>query len=383
MVNADWNNPAWTLGINEGRAKIVGGSAAYRGNALKITYPKGKIGVDSGVHWETDLGGSYDEVAMSYYVKFDENFRFDLKKNGGKVLGLAGGDGVGGGKPATGFNGWSSRLVWNNGGLPRQYVYHVNQPTSYGDSTNYQGVTFKPGVWHKIETRIVMNTPGESNGIIQGSFDGVLVLDRRDYNFRNTDAFAIDKLFFKTFFGGNTTDWAPLEDTFITFDEVVVKTGPSSSDPTDSNKPLLTYELDKFDIITNFRPEKVAAATNGTALSLVGGSRNETGSASLNFGDDSTEVAGEYNLSLRYFDETDGTGQIRVLHSDAETSSTQLLGSLDLNRASGSRSPVAKNLFTYELPASVLLTPGDEIVIQGYENRSEHVRIDQLLLQGV
>ena len=392
-VNAEWNKPAWTIGIKEGRAKIVGGAAAYKGQALEVRMPAGKIGTASGVHWETDLGGNYNEVVMSYYVKFASNFRFDLAKNGGKALGLAGGDGAGGGKPATGFNGWSSRLVWNNGGLPRQYVYHVDQPTNYGDSTSYQGFNFKPGTWHKIETRIVMNTPGQNNGIIQGSFDGVLAMDRRDYNFRETDDFAIDSLFFKTFMGGNTTEWAPLTDTSISFDEIVVKAVPnapaavsaavSAPDPITGGTSLLTYEAEDLDTITNFRVEQVAAASKRSVLSLVGGTTDEIGKATLLFGDDPTEATGEYRLSLRYFDENDGTGQIRVLLSDAETASTRLLGSFNLDRPSGSNSPGTATLFTYDLPASVLLTPGDKIVIEGYENLSEHVRIDQLLLRSV
>ena len=227
MVNADWDIPDWTIGIKEGRATIVGGSLAHKGQALQVTMPAGKFGTESGIFFRAELGDSYDEVIYSYYVKYADNFSFNLKSNGGKVLGLAGGEDAGGGDPANGYDGWSARQTWGKGGVPQQYVYHVDQPSNYGQPFAYRESIFKPGTWYKVETRVVMNTPGKNDGIIQSTLDGVLVLDKRDFNFRETGAFAIDTLLFYTFMGGNTISFAPLKTTYIILDEIVVKAKPS------------------------------------------------------------------------------------------------------------------------------------------------------------
>lgn len=229
-----------------------------------------------------------------------------------------------------------------------------------------------------------MNTPGQNNGIIQGSFDGVLAMDRRDYNFRETDAFAIDQLFFKTFAGGNTLDWAPLEDTSISFDELVVRVvDPISGLPPTPGPAILKYEAESLDAITGFRVETVSAASNASVLSFVGGSTNESGKAELNFGDSPAETSGSYQVSVLYFDESDGIGEIRLSHYDAETSTTNSIGSFKMDKSTVSGTPTSSNLLTYQVPGSVFLTSGDKVLVEGFENLSEHVRIDQLILSGV
>jgi len=60
--------------------------------------------------------------------------------------------------------------------------------------------------WYQITQRIVMNTPGEFNGIQQVWVDGVLVINERDLRYRLDDSFAIDQMYFSTFYGGNE-DW--------------------------------------------------------------------------------------------------------------------------------------------------------------------------------
>ena len=106
-----------------------------------------------------------------------------------------------------------------------------DQAGTYGDDLYWnEGVQryFDPGTWHTVQTRIVMNTPTENDGIVQSWFDGVLALDVHDVRYRDVDTFGIDTLYFSTFFGGSGSDWAPTADEYIDFDEITVATGAAS-----------------------------------------------------------------------------------------------------------------------------------------------------------
>ena len=85
---------------------------------------------------------------------------------------------------------------------------------------------FAAGTYHLVEHRIVMNTPGQHDGIVQGWFDGELALDRTDVRFRDVDTLAIDAFYFSTFFGGSDATWAPPADTYVYFDEFIISTAP-------------------------------------------------------------------------------------------------------------------------------------------------------------
>jgi hypothetical protein len=74
-----------------------------------------------------------------------------------------------------------------------------------------------------------MNTPGQPDGRLQAWLDGQLVLDVPDFLFRAGGGdFAIDTLYFSTFFGGSGNEWAPTTDETIDFDDFVVCDAPIS-----------------------------------------------------------------------------------------------------------------------------------------------------------
>jgi hypothetical protein len=94
------------------------------------------------------------------------------------------------------------------------------------DGNDAEGVN-GPGVWHDVEHRLVMNTPGEADGILQAWFDGRRVLDEPAFLFRLADGnYGIDALYFSTFFGGGDDTWAPAASQVTDFDDFVVSTGP-------------------------------------------------------------------------------------------------------------------------------------------------------------
>mmetsp|Transcript_118361 Transcript_118361/g.221165 ORF Transcript_118361/g.221165 Transcript_118361/m.221165 type:complete len:126 (+) Transcript_118361:1-378(+) len=122
-------------------------------------------------------------------------------------------------------------MMWRTDGKVVQYVYHPDQKGKSGDDLPWEfGALgqrqFLPGTWHQVEHCIIMNTPGQKDGKIEGWFDGNLALRQEGLRFRDVDTLAIDALYFSTFFGGSSPDWAATKDERVVFDEFVVSTLP-------------------------------------------------------------------------------------------------------------------------------------------------------------
>jgi hypothetical protein len=210
-------------GFSDGRASIV---ASDHGKSLRVSYPRGSVGPSAGgAQFFVNLPGAHDELYCSYRVRFREGFDF---VKGGKLPGLVGGSRPTGGRPDDG--GFSARLMWRTGGAVVQYVYHPHQTSKYGVDLPYDGARFQPGAWHTVTHRVVMNTAGRANGIIQGWFDGRLALDKHDALLRVDGSVHIDGLYFSTFFGGNDDSWGATRDEYVDFDDFVVS--PTASPPT-------------------------------------------------------------------------------------------------------------------------------------------------------
>jgi hypothetical protein len=223
---AGWMGATPSTGIREGRASVFDGAGAREGRSLRVLYPRGGVSSQpSGAQWKMGVGRRYDELSCAYDVRFAPDFDF---VKGGKLPGLAGGAANSGGDKPTGRDGWSARMMWRAGGEVVQYVYHVDQPTQYGEDFRWDlggQRLFRPGTWHRVEHRVVVNTPGQRDGVVQGWFDGTLALDRRNVRFRDVDAFAIDLFYFSTFFGGSDPTWAAVKDETVDFDRFAIGTG--------------------------------------------------------------------------------------------------------------------------------------------------------------
>lgn len=236
-LRADWNSPGWNDGVDEGRVSITDDADAFGDRSLVVNYEAGET-TGSKAQWKLDLGDSYEELFLTYRVRFDDDFDF---VRGGKLPGLIGGVGNTGGSKPNGADGWSARMMWRTDGSggsrlnPNQanavqYLYHPDQPTQFGhdqrwnDGSSGQWATFDSDVWYHFQHRIVMNTPGQHDGIVQAWLDGEMVLDVDDIRFRDVASLKIDELYFSTFFGGSSEVWEPDEDQQIYFDDFVIAT---------------------------------------------------------------------------------------------------------------------------------------------------------------
>ncbi|MEM9753964.1 MAG: polysaccharide lyase [Planctomycetota bacterium] len=238
---ADFPTAAWEVGVTAQRARVVTDRAGVDSPALRVAYPEGTVGpFSNGLSFLAGFpeGKTYEEATASYTVAFDNGFDFQW---GGKLPGLVGGGSTAtGGVPADGSNGWSARVMFNGQGELYQYVYHVDQPGRYGDwffwrDENGDRISLERGRPYELKTQIVMNTPNAADGEMRSWLDGVLVLEETDMRFRTTDQLDIDNFYFSSFHGGGTPNWAPDNDSFIIFDDILVTTGALALAPGDHN----------------------------------------------------------------------------------------------------------------------------------------------------
>lgn len=225
MVLADFGGePTWNDGLTEGRAAIIVQGTEH---FLRVTYPADWYGPDEGgVQFLVPLARPYQELYFAYRIRFAPGFQF---VKGGKLPGLVGGTAPTG--CVADPEGFSARGMWRSEGAAVQYLYFPEKVASCGDDYPYElqalPVRFVPGQWHTVEQRILMNTPGDHDGVLQAWFDGALVLDDRTFLYRLAGAtFQINALYFSTFFGGSDDTWAPTVDQSIDFDDLAISTGP-------------------------------------------------------------------------------------------------------------------------------------------------------------
>ena len=228
-IKRDWLGVLWAN--PNGRVNVIEEDSD---RFLRVEYPQGGVGPrEGGAQWKVDFmdafGTTYDELYVSYKLRFADGFN---PVKGGKLPGMLGGEGNTGGNPSNGYDGWSARMMWRAEAAAVFYVYHADMSGTFGDDYDWSdGGTprlFPAGEWVQVEHRIVMNTPGNKDGILQGWYNGVLMFDKRDVRYRHVNSFAIDGFYFSTFFGGSGDSWAPTRAETIDFDDFIFSTVPIS-----------------------------------------------------------------------------------------------------------------------------------------------------------
>lgn len=222
----DWNCPQWGMGLKN--LAIVNGKESRTGQdqTLRIKLLKGLSGCDteqSCINWKPQLGQKFDSLYYSYWVKFPEGFDPVL---GGKLPGIGNENArTGGGKP-TGHDGWSVRVMWDRHGKLGQYVYHMDQPSHFGEFLEWQGVEIQKGKWQQIKTYVKLNSAGKSDGMIKTWLDGKQVLAKNDLRFQTGDNLKIERFLFSVFYGGSGPEWAPNYDNVIYLDDFTISPQP-------------------------------------------------------------------------------------------------------------------------------------------------------------
>ncbi len=247
----DWNDPLWANHANGfGIISEEDNSNKY----LKIEFPPGSFLLDnSGIQWLTSLDSTYNELYLSYKLKFSQGFtNIDLH---GKLPGLSGGTSVAGGELPDGTDGWSGRYMFH-GTYLRFYLYHPDLYLKYGDpepvpDKEYHGesvmfgtgIIIEPEKWYIITQRIVMNNVGMHDGLVEGYINNKMLAQKTGIRFRDMEQLAIDKIFMASFFGGSGSP--PAEPENICFDDFCVYLYkenidvPRGNDPSPPNRNLI------------------------------------------------------------------------------------------------------------------------------------------------
>ncbi len=152
-----------------------------------------------------------ERACLSYMVRFPTNFDF---VKGGKLPGLYGGEAPSGGEDVSGENGFSMRLMWREEGEGELYPYVVGFE---GESVGRGFWRFPLGQWVTIEQEIILNDPGQENGIARLWIDGRPVLEQQNIVYRTSPTVTIDGLMFSTFFGGTGEGWRTPRDQYVDF----------------------------------------------------------------------------------------------------------------------------------------------------------------------
>lgn len=228
----DWNNPAWANNAY-GYGKIVQEGA---NKILAQSFVAGSFMAADGYQWHAKFTQGYNELYFSYKIKFSSGFT--NRNLHGKLPGLSGGSSNGGGDLPTGKDGWSGRYMFHGTSI-KFYLYYPDLYKVYGDArpvagkeyygngpTLNPGFTLKTGVWYTVTQRIVMNTPGKADGLVEGFIDGKLCASQTGIRFRDISTLMIDRIYFANFFGGSGEP--PSKTETISFDDFVVYTYKSS-----------------------------------------------------------------------------------------------------------------------------------------------------------
>ena len=181
-----------------------------------------------------------NSACLSYWIYVESNngaFDWGGSSNSsgapretGKLHGLCGGSGPTGGNQNTGFNGFSNRIVWDEGGEICAYAYHVDTQTTNGGQAFERycsGVNLPLDQWVCLKICTTMNTGSNFDGSTQIYLGCDLILDQQGIRW-TLNGGQIDCWMYSSFFGGfNTTfdNWAPSTTQFMRFDDFHVSEG--------------------------------------------------------------------------------------------------------------------------------------------------------------
>ncbi len=260
----DWNNPVGTQRQSE--MDILSEGNGY-GKFMRGYFPVGTIGPSScGWSWDTYLPGENTEMYFSYDIRFKPGFEWVL---GGKIPGISGGIVKSGFLPQNG-DGFSARLIWAEGGRLKFYVYHMDRKTIYGDPYFWDNFKFNTGQWYNITIRIVLNSVtnnvGNNDGILEGFIDGKLVIQLKNFRFRNFNNIYVDNIYNCSFFGGNTAEFNSLRDEWIDTDNYFAYTYSSQVSNVPRNHELSSWSTILLHPYHNFAATEWKKYLNVTSL---------------------------------------------------------------------------------------------------------------------
>ena len=228
-------------------------SPGYIGDAVGVDVPVGtNRGVGARYYYPGD--DDPDEAWFRYMLRLDDwNATTD-----GKLPGFAGiyGSTARGCLPSTEASpGWSARVVFKADGTagagPGQtqlgyYVYHLDQPTSCGQTMLWETEPLVDNRWYCVEGHARMNTPGANDGVLSAWLDGeqAILWDGLAFRRESEDFMHIREFWLNVFFGGTAATPNALH---LSLDQLVISDSgrvgcpdPFADDDGSVHEPALT-----------------------------------------------------------------------------------------------------------------------------------------------
>jgi len=227
-------------------------SIQLQGDALVFPIKRGLVGSPSGASFKANPNKMLpsDRATLKYQVYFPPDF--DWVK-GGKLPGLCLSND---GKTCSTGSEWSTksgsaRVMWREEGRGIGYLYlplvnkgntagnqaMQNQPAPFKNAVqlnreNKSGLEvwhkkpdphqFNKGAWNDVSLTVILNTPGQANGIFELTINGKTKKETLLY--RTDGSVKINLVNFVTFFGGSGKEWASKKDTVIHFKNIQLST---------------------------------------------------------------------------------------------------------------------------------------------------------------
>lgn len=138
----------------------------------------------AGFEWMPQSAGPVAAACATYALKLDSTFDFAA---GGRLPGLLGGPS---GSDRNAPEAFSVRLGWDNkGGL--DVLGQIPAGGSLRISNDRETVELPRGRWFTVDQEVVLNTPGQSDGIVRVWLDGKLRFESHGLALRSKDSAAV------------------------------------------------------------------------------------------------------------------------------------------------------------------------------------------------
>lgn len=222
-------------------------NAVVQGSELRVKNVANGYSTKSGTNMQYKPFGALPArgAKMSYEVFFEPGWCWGQTSQGGKLPGFEfaspGASGGTGGKWSP--NAGSCRPMWGKDGALNLYVYYnktsntdesrrnfAEQAPGFESIASVSGTAgqrlwekgdpfskkLEVGKWHTIGVEMVLNTPGQHDGVAALSIDGET--NRYDKMFwRSTADQVVDTLAFSVWHGGSSSGWGCPTDVFVKF----------------------------------------------------------------------------------------------------------------------------------------------------------------------
>ena len=191
-------------------AKVVAVKDGPTQVALQVGLPKappptptGKQRSGMGFTWLLSKITTAKTACLTYAIWLPIDFEFG---NGGGLPGLFGGEAmeIAGQAMKTVF---STRNAWGENGSVFLRAVTADDPAGLTLGVNTNGLRLERGRWLQFEQEVVLNDPGETNGVFRLWIDGKLHYDERGILFRTDDKTQFLGVVADVHYGANGSDF--------------------------------------------------------------------------------------------------------------------------------------------------------------------------------